>query len=113
MSDEHFPSEAHFLHSDFKSIQLSENRKKRSVGICMPCATETATKIKCRRYFIPHRIDKSQRCVDFCVVNLCDVDNPIKSHQISTILFSKKITNLSILVGEARDLSDVSFILTR
>ena len=52
-------------------------------------------------------------CVDFCVVNLCDVDNPIKSHQISTILFSKKITNLSILVGEARDLSDVSFILTR
>lgn len=43
-------------------------------------------------------------CVDFCVVNLCDVDNPIKSHQISTILFSKKITNLSILVGEARDL---------
>lgn len=52
-------------------------------------------------------------CVDFCVVNLCDVDSPIKSHQISTILFSKKITNLSILVGEARDLSDVSFILTR
>lgn len=52
-------------------------------------------------------------CVDFCVVNLCDVDNPIKSHQISNILFSKKITNLSILVGEARDLSDVSFILTR
>lgn len=46
-------------------------------------------------------------CVDFCVVNLCDVDNPIKSHQISTILFSKKITNLSILVGEARDLFEM------